>query len=171
MKIKYILPLVPLSLVTALLGCWYYSTSGSTLPPHIKTVAVPLAENETLEYGIEATLTDAVIAAFVSDNTLRVVEKKAADSLIKVKVIDVKDEPLTYSAEKTGEKAQEYRLSIQVQACYLDSKKDKKLWEEKLLEGWGAYEAPGETEQRAEGIDAAVKMLASEILQRTVAGW
>ncbi len=171
MRIKDILLLIPLGLVTTLWGCWYYSTSGSSLPSHIKTVAVPLAENETLEYGIETALTDAIIASFVSDNTLRVVDQKVADSLIKVKIVDVKDEPLTYSAEKTGEKAQEYRLSIQVQVCYLDLRKDRKLWEERLLEGWGVYEAPGGPEQRAEGIGTAAKMLASEILQRTVAGW
>ena len=163
--------MIPLGLTATTWGCWYYSTSGSSLPPHIKTVAVPLAENETLECGIETTLTNAIIASFVSDNTLRVVDQKVADSLIEVKIIDVKDEPLTYSAEKTGEEAKEYRISIQVQVFYLDLRKDRKLWEEKLLEGWGVYEAPGRPEQRAEGIEAAAKMLASEILERTVVGW
>jgi len=151
-------------------GCWYYSTSGLSLPSYIKTVAVPLAENETVEYGIETLLTDGIVDAFVSDNTLRLADERSADSVVRVNITDVIDEAFTYISETTGEEAREYRIRIIVKASFLDVKKNRKIWEHKSLEGWGTYLA-GEQEERDKGMEAAVKMLASEIVQRSVAGW
>ena len=34
-------------------GCIYYSMAGS-IPPHIKSIAIPLAENQTAEFGMSA---------------------------------------------------------------------------------------------------------------------
>ena len=51
-------------LVLAVAGCSYYSVSGS-LPSHIKTCAVPLFENETVEAGVIEEITAQVVDAII----------------------------------------------------------------------------------------------------------
>ena len=43
-----------------LCSCSFYSMSGS-IPPHIKTIAIPLIENETSEFGIAEDITDGLL--------------------------------------------------------------------------------------------------------------
>lgn len=149
-------------------GCAYYSMSGS-LPPHIKTVAVPLFENDTLEYGLKEKLTDSVIDRLVADNTLKVVDAKIADSIVIGKITAVREEPFTYASE---EKAKEFKVRIFVQVVYRDLKKKADIWEAKLLEGWGVYDVSGGgLNEREKGIETALKMISDEIVNRTVAGW
>ena len=71
-------------------GCGYYSVSGS-LPGHIKTCAVPLFENETVEPGIVEEITDVVIDAIIQDGTMKVVGEFQADAVVRGTIIDVVD--------------------------------------------------------------------------------
>src|SRR5437762_11935410 len=59
-------------------GC-AYTTTTALLPSHIKKVAVPVFENATSEYNLEREITDAVIARFVSDNHVKIVDERSAD--------------------------------------------------------------------------------------------
>ncbi len=140
---------------------------------HIKTVAVPLFEisdDQSVEYGVIEQLTDVVIDGLVDDGSLRVVDEDRADSIIRGVVLRIKDEPFTYSAK---EEAQSFRIRIFAQISYFDEKKDKVLWEEEVLEGWGTYSAEsGDSEdEREEGKLAAMEMLAKDIIDRTASGW
>jgi len=165
------LPLLPFAsiLLTALLvGCSYYSTSGS-LPAHLKTVAVPLFENETMEYGISELATDAVIDQLIQDNVLKVVDQGRADSLLQGRIVRAEDEPFTYTDQ---EEAREYRFRIVAEISYYDVKRNRTLWEE-TLEGWGTYDASSEADSdaREAGKADASRMLAKEILDLTTSGW
>ena len=40
-----------------LVGCGFYSLAGS-IPSHIKSIAIPLLDNQTAEYGITEDITD-----------------------------------------------------------------------------------------------------------------
>ena len=148
-------------------GCWHYSTSGSLLPSHIKTVAVPLLGNETTwEYGIKEKLTDAIIDAFTGDNTLRVESERNADSILRASIISIKEVPFTYDQE---EQVQEYKMQIYLRIQFEDVRKKKVIWEEGAMEGWGTYATEGEEWEN--GIDRAIEKLASDIVNKTVAGW
>ena len=153
------------------IGCSYYSFSGS-LPAHIETVAVPLFGNEeqrVLIYGVEEALTDAVIDGFAKDGNLKVVDRTRADSMISGRIVEIREEPFTYTAD---ERAKQWKVRIFVQVAYEDVRKKETRWEEETLEGWGVYEVvTGDPSERQEGVDAAIQMLAEEILDRTVAGW
>ena len=151
----------------AVYGCWYYSTSWSLLPSHIKTVAVPLFRNETTwEYGIKERLTDAVISAFTQDNTLRVESQRSADAVIRASIVAIKEIPFTYDRE---EQVQEYKIQMFLNIQFEDLKERKIIWEEESMEGWGTYSTDDEEWQ--DGIDRAIEKLASDIVNRTVAGW
>lgn len=148
--------------ICILTGCGIYSFSGSTLPPHIKTVAVPLFEDKTTEFGIDQKFTDGLIDAIIEDNTLKIADPRSADALVRGEILRVEDRAGQYNSNET---ASDYRVTISIKVAFEDVKKRKILWEETWTD-WGSY-----SNDREEGIDEAIKKLSTEILNRTVSGW
>lgn len=144
------------------LRCGVYSFSGSTLPPHINTVGIPLFEDRTTEFGIDQLLTDALIEAVTEDNTLKIANPRNADALISGVIVSVKDRAGQYSADET---ASDYRVFINVKAQFEDVKKRLILWEDSITQ-WGSYET-----DRNAGIEEALEKISTEILNRSVSGW
>ena len=54
-------------------GCFRYSFSGA-VPSHLKTIAVPLLDNQTAEFGIAERITDQLISEFQRDNTFKIAD-------------------------------------------------------------------------------------------------
>ena len=61
------------------LFCIKYSLSGS-LPAHIKTISIPLINNETAEYGVSEKLTNIIINRFNEEGILNVRSNDKVDS-------------------------------------------------------------------------------------------
>jgi len=146
-------------------GCSYYSFSGSGLSG-VSSVAVPLFENQTQEYGIRESLTKKVVDAYVQDNTLKVANEKTADSILFGIITRYLREAHTFDE---NENVREYKVRIFVQVTLEESKKKKVIWQEDDLEGWGIYSADEETED--DGKERALEKLAEDIVNRTVKGW
>lgn len=144
------------------LSCGVYSFSGSTLPPHIKTVGIPLFEDRTTEFGIDQLLTDALIKAVTDDNTLKMANPRESDAVISGSITSVKDQTGQYDASET---ASDYRVYISVKVRFEDIRKRKLLWEDAISQ-WGAYE-----NNRDDGIEEALEKISTEILNRSVSGW
>lgn len=153
--------LIPLFIVK----CGYYSFSGSGLKG-IKSVAVPLFENQTQEYGIRESLTQKVVDAYVQDNTLKVVNEKIADAILSATITRYLRQAHTFDED---EDVKEYKARIFVRVTLEDTKKKKIIWEEENLEGWAIYSAADETED--DGKERALQKLAEDIVNRTVKGW
>ena len=146
-------------------GCAYsFSSSGSA---HIKSVAVPIFQDLTSEFGIKQKLTDKVIDEFSRDGTLRVLDRRNADSLIEGKILAVHDQAGAFS---TDESVQDIKIFIRVAIKYEDLKKRKVIWEEEV-EQWGTFDPNEGTQSRDAGIDEAVSKIAGEILNKSVSGW
>lgn len=143
-------------------GCGIYSFSGSAIPPHIKTVAVPLFEDRTTEFGIDQKLTDALIEAVTKDNTLKISDTRESDSVLKGTILRIQDQAGQYDA---NEEASDFRVNITVTVSFEDVKKRKILWEETWTH-WGRYET-----DRNVGINEAVGKIINDILNRTVSAW
>ncbi len=152
------------------LSCGY--TASSTLPGHIKSIAIPVFKNETLEYRIEEEITNAVVEKFVSDNRLRVVGEKEANSLLLGTVTGYQRRVFSYSA---GEVAQEYEVTIKVSVEFKDLSNGRIIWKDESLVSSARYFAVEMAGQKAqteqEGREPAVAFLANDILTRTVEGW
>ena len=146
-------------------SCGYYSFSGSGLKG-IKSVAVPLFENQTQEYGIRESLAEKVVDAYVQDNTLKVVNEKIADSILSGIITRYLREAHTFDED---ENVKEYKARIFVRVTLEDTEKKKIIWEDESLEGWAIYSAADETED--EGKERALQKLAEDIVNRTVKGW
>tara|TARA_B100000029_G_scaffold516419_1_gene629688 strand:+ start:2709 stop:3302 length:594 start_codon:yes stop_codon:yes gene_type:complete len=126
------------------LGCGIYSFSGS-IPPHIKTISIPLFINETAEFGIAEAVTDEVTNVFLEENILKV--KGQGDSILKGIIKKVDDQPYTYSE---SEEVLEYRYSVGIQVEWFDVKEDKNLFT-KNYTNWGAYSLTADVS--SDGID------------------
>ena len=145
-------------------GCGPYSFSSSGAS-HLKTVAVPIFQDQTSEFGIKEKLTDEVIEQFTRDNTLRLADRRNADSLIEGKIVRVVDQAGAFTSD---ESVRDIKVFITVNIKYEDLKKRKIIWEEEITE-WGTFN-PDE-ESRETGIDEAIAKIATEVLNRSVSGW
>ncbi len=164
---KYKMPTLTLLFAVAVsVGCSPYSFSGSSIPPHIKSVSIPIFENETAEFGIKEKVTDALLDNFISENILKISDKKNADSIIQGSIVKISDVPFTFDE---NEIVQEYRVTIYLNLVWQDQIKNKKLFDGKLS-GWGVYPADS-PEKRNDGIDKAIERLITEITNQTLSGW
>jgi len=149
------------------LGCGYYSTS-ATGGGGIRSLAIPLMENESLESDIHQALTDSLIKAFVFDGQLRVVGEDRADAVLQGTVVEVEERPFTY-----GNESDQYQISVFLDVMFYDIQNKQVIWEEKRLRGYGVYNAQTQREEaRSEGIAAAIRILTRDVVDRTqVGGW
>ena len=150
------------------LGC-AYSFKGGSVPAHLKTVAIPIAQDQS-GYGdptLRDEFTNQLVQRFTSDNTLQIADRNAADSILECVLVDVKDAPAVVQA---GEQVSARRISVTVRVTFQDLKLRKKVWE-KDFNGWGDYPSGGGLTQRNEGVKEAVRKLTEDVLNETVAGW
>jgi hypothetical protein len=167
---KLILPVILALALLSSLSCGY--TASTSLPGHIKTIAIPVFRNETLEYLIEEELTNTVVEHFVNDNRLRIVGEKEASSILLGTVTSYEHKVFSYSA---GEVAQEYEVIIKVAIEFKDVSNGRIIWKDDGLVGSARYFAVEMAGQQAQteqdGRVPAIGFLAKDILTRTVEGW
>ncbi len=151
------------------LACYSFSARTAR---HIRSVAVPFLENDTVQYGLAEKLTDALVTGFVEDNQLRVVSGDVADSIVEGRVIGYRRVPQVYRA---NESVQLFRVHITVSLSYRDLVRGETVWEDGRLEEWGEYSLSGEgaegrtTEEEAQ--DQAVDKIVTRVINRTVENW
>jgi hypothetical protein len=163
--------LAALAAAGLLLGSCAYTTSPALLPPHLKSVAVPVFENGTPEYTLEQDITQAVVQRFVKDNHLRVVDEKSANCVVRGKVTQYKNAVFGFS---NSAQAQEYRVTIAVQVTFKDLVKNRELWSDELVRTANYYvqDVPGQAAKtELDGRKEAIGKIADEILSRSVEGW
>ncbi len=76
--------LLAIGLCFAFLGCGYQMAGrgASQLPPHLKTIAIPLFENHSTEPAIQRPFTEALRRAFITDGRLQLVNDQAEADLV-----------------------------------------------------------------------------------------
>lgn len=152
-------------------GCGY-SASPAVLPQHLKTIAIPLFENQTSEYTLSQELTDAVVARFLSDNHLRIVDEKSADCVVQGRLTQYRNAIFGIS---NTDLAQEYRVTIGVAVVFKDQVKNREIWrDDDLVRTANYYVQPGpghEAKSELDGRKEAIQKIADEIFSRSVQSW
>jgi hypothetical protein len=141
------------------------------LPSHLKTIAIPLFENETSEYTLEQDVTDAVVQRFVSDNHLRIVDEKSADCVVKGKITQYRN---TVFGISNAELAQEYRVTIGAVVVFKDQVKNREIWRDEIIKTANYYvqAVPGQqAKTELDGRKEAIQKIADEILSRSIESW
>ena len=159
--------------MTALaVGSCGYTTSPALLPPHLKTIAIPVFENSTPEYSIERDITQVVIDRFVQDNHLKVVDERSANGVLRGRVVLYRNAVFGFS---NAQEANEYRVTITIAVTMKDMVKNREMWKDDNLVKTSNYyviDVPGQkAETELDGRKAAIQKIAEEIVARTVEGW
>lgn len=153
-------------------GSCAYTTSPALLPSHLKTVAVPVFENGTTEYTLEQDVTEAVIARFVADNHLKVVDERSANAVVKGRITAYRNAVFGFSQ---AAQAQEYRVTLGVSVIFKDQVKNRELWSQTDMIKTSNYyvvDTPGDSARtELDGRKRAIAKVAEEIVARSVEGW
>ena len=129
-----------------LASCGFYSMAGS-IPPHIKSIAIPLMDNQTAEFGLAEDITDGILDEFNEAGILRVSDENSVHSILRGTIKKVSEGPYTYSKQ---ESVSEYRYKIDVKIDWYDVSQEKNLLEG-TYSGFGAYGLSGDI--GSDGID------------------
>jgi hypothetical protein len=165
---RVIVGLVIIGLALAYAGC-VYSFTGASVPSHLKTVGIPLVDDQSGfgEPGLRETFSNKLIELFNSDNSLGVADKSVADALLTGSIVSITDAP---SVVTTGETVSKRRITMTVRYTFQDMKLRKKVWE-KNFSNWGDYDSGGGSSQRQVGLQEAMRKITEDVLLETVSGW
>jgi len=150
-------------------GCVGYRL-GSTLPPDVKAIYVHLFINKCNEPLLEIDTTNATIAEFQKDGTLRIVPKGEADVLLETTLNGMTLTPLRYS-QTDKVKPNEYRLTLQV-SFVLKRAKTREIMNEASVVGESTFVFVGNlNSSKRAAIPAASEDLAKRIVEKVVETW
>jgi outer membrane lipopolysaccharide assembly protein LptE/RlpB len=146
-----------------LAGCGY-STRGS-LPDHIKTVAVPIFKNRTLEPGVESAITSGVVNAFSSGGRVKVVPIDEADAVLQGEVVGYSLDGLSFD---TNANVRAYRLRLVLNVEFRDVRRSAMLWRQEGLSETSDFQVAGQVSDTIARGQGAVQQAAAEIGRKVV---
>jgi Lipopolysaccharide-assembly len=173
LKYKYANPIILILFITYLLvnftGCCAYSFTGASVPKHLKTIAIPNAEDRSSsgEPGLSEMFTSKLTQKFIDDNTLQVTNKSSADAILECTITSLSDVPSVIAA---GENVTSRRITITVRVVYKDLVKRKTIYD-KSFSNYGDYPSGGSINDRKNAIETAIDRITDDILLDTVSGW
>ncbi|OGS35931.1 MAG: hypothetical protein A2293_12915 [Elusimicrobia bacterium RIFOXYB2_FULL_49_7] len=162
MRIRFFFLLASLTLLWN--GCFKYSFSGSTLPGHIKTVSMPLIENQSSEIGLEERLREKVYTAFSGINLFRLTDA-GGDAELRLNIVSFQNIPDEYDASGN---VKTYRVIIETDCQFRDNIENDDLFKGRLR-GIGIYSHTNDT--RESGVESALTKLNEIIVNNTISGW
>ena len=152
-----------------LAACCTYSFTGSSVPDHLKTIAIPIAQDRSGAGipGLRELLTQEIIRHFIDDNSLQVSERTQADALLECTIVSYSDAPSILGA---GENVEQRRVTVRVQVIYKDLVKRVTVFDNNFT-NYGDYK-PGTVEnERVQASEIAIKKISEDILLAVVSGW
>lgn len=166
--LRVALTTMAVGLSLAALGC-PYSFTGASVPPNWKTIAIPLAEDQSGygEPGLREEFTTMLTTLFINDNSLQVSERTTSDLILSGRIATVADAPASVGGE---EQVRTRRVTMTVRYRLQDMTTRRDVWE-KTFTNWGEYPWTGGPSQVREGLNEAMRKLTEDILLETVSGW
>jgi hypothetical protein len=151
-----------------LCGCGVYTFSGSTLPPHLKTMDIPLFANQSMMPGVAEEITDELSKQVVSMNLLRISSGRG-DATLRGRVVDYTNATRTYGTSAARQvTVSEYVVRITVEVEFVDNKSNSPLYKGRIT-GEGVYNFQSQAE--ADGRKIAEKDVVQQILQNSIQSW
>ncbi|MEP0822801.1 MAG: LptE family protein [Ignavibacterium sp.] len=167
--VRILLPiLVIAAVILASPGC-RYSFSGGSVPPNLKTIAIPIVQDQS-GYGdplLKDTFTERLVEIFTNDGSLTLAERGISDSILETVITNVRE---SASVVQPGEQVAQRRMTVTARVKFTDVRQRKVLWEKEFSQ-WGDFPSGAGVTQRNEGIQEAIRKLTEDILNETVAGW
>ncbi len=155
------------SLIFFLSGC--YSFTGASLPTGIKSIAIPLAADNSnfAQANLRQDLTDQLVQKFTRDGSLQVRDRSISDALLDVTITSISDLPIGVSA---GEQLVNKRVTISVEATFRDQKKQKTFWD-KSFQQTADYQISQGLDGQTVAIKNAMDKLSNDLLLGVISNW
>jgi hypothetical protein len=149
-------------------GC-PYSFTGASVPPHLKTIAIPYAEDKSGsgELGLRESITKKLTQKFIEDNNLKIIDRAKADAVLETTVTSITDAPAVVAA---GENVTTWRVTIAMQVTYKDLVKKITVFE-RQFSNFGDYTVSSGRTGRTAAIAIAIEKITDDIVLETVSGW
>lgn len=150
-------------------SCCTYSFTGSSVPDHLKTIAIPIVQDRSGAGipGLRELLTQEIIRQFIDDNSLQVTERTKADAVLECTIVSYSDAPSILGA---GENVEQRRVTITVQVIYKDLVKRITVFDNNFS-NYGDYKPGTADNERVNASDVAVSKISEDILLAVVSGW
>jgi len=166
-------------LISALLNltACSYSFNGASVPPHIKTIGIPVVQDKSGsgEFDIGNNLTTVLIQQFIDDNSLRVSDRLNSDSILEGSIVSLNDAPAVVSGGQTNATTvvATRRVTITVHVVYKDMVKKITVLENNFT-NYSDYNSSGTTDitiGRKAAISKALTLIAEDIVLGVVSNW
>lgn len=162
--------LVLVGLALFVSSCSYYSFSGASIPAHLTTIAIPLAEDQSTGplTLLDESLTELMIERFVRQTRLTLIEDETeADLLLTAQITRYGNAPTSVTGQ---ERAQYNRVSISISAQYINQVDDDRL--ERTFSGFDDYDAlEGGLEAEESAALAALENIADDLFTAATSNW
>ncbi|PYM08318.1 MAG: hypothetical protein DMD82_03065 [Candidatus Rokuibacteriota bacterium] len=139
-------------------GCGYSVTSN--LPPHIRTVAVPIFANRTQEPAVENLISRAVVEAFTTNSGLRVANPEDADAILEGEIVGYQLQPLAFNQAAN---VREYRLVVTLNLRFKDVRTNELLLDEKGIQEKADFRAASDVAVSIASEQSALRQAATDI--------
>lgn len=157
-------------IISVNLSCGVYSFKGNSPPEGIKSVTVPLFNDNSgfALAGLKESFTELLKNKIISDNTLRLVDKSVADGLLTCTITNIRDEALVISGNENVTKR---KMTITINVIFDNLRKQKKIWD-RTFENWGEYNSSSNSfSEREIGINLAKEKITDDILNDIISNW
>jgi len=152
-------------LITFLFSCCGYTTH-SILPSNIKTIAIPIATNQTIKPGLAEALTEQLISDFTQDRTLKIDNINRANIILDCTIKNYERSPQSYTA---NQEIIAWKVALEADINVKNSTKSESL---SLFKGnissWITYPADSTEDY---GTNKAIGKLSQEILRKVLTSW
>lgn len=145
--------LLSLSIFCFLLsGCGYRLIgTGNTLPPHIKSIFIPVFENTSSQPEIHRELTSFVLQSFISDGRLKIAKKEDADLVMEGTLSYYNLRNVAFSSQDL---VSDIIIELEVDVKVTDQVKNKVFLEKKLKQQWDYKSTSDVAETEAARLEA-----------------
>ena len=154
-------------------GCGYrLRGTGSSLPPHIKKVQVPMFENQTTRFELDRKLTQGLIDELVARGKVEIVARRdSADAVLSGEIRTFTATPIGFSNEGTADR---YNITIVVKILLRDQINKKVIFEQPGYIYQGEYEVPEGSDFESvetEALDEIAKKFARSVVINMLEGF
>lgn len=147
-----------------------YSFTGASVPPHLKTIAVPLFNDRsgTGEFNVSEKFTNSLVQKFIDDNSLLIADRTNADALLEGTIVSLTDNASVVTGTET---ISTRRITFNVRVVYRDLIKRQTILE-RTFSNYADYSTDGDiTSKRQEAIEGAIENITQDILLAVVSNW
>ena len=152
-----------------------YSFNGASVPPHIKTIGIPVLQDKSGsgEFDLGNNLTTLLIQKLIDDNSLRVSDRLKSDSILEGTIVSLNDAAAVISGGQANTAVATRRVTITVHVVYKDMIKKQTVLENNFT-NYSDYNSSGSTDittGRKAAINKVLNLISEDIVLGVVSNW